>query len=193
MDASLINEIQKGNERAFKQLFDQYHEKLYFFFLKKTKCPELCEELVQTALIKCWHYRNRLRSDLSMSSQLFRIAKTTLIDLLRKRAAERIVALHTIHEHIAEEMPPIEPEKIQEITAKLYLLPPVRRKIIEYRLEGLSNQEIAEQLAISKKTVENQFNRALHDIRKYISIATLLVILHPSYFFPILTDCYRWV
>lgn len=54
---------------------------------------------------------------------------------------------------------------------------PVRRKniYIYSRVKGYSNEEIAEKLHISKKTVENQLSLALKEIRKIIFLFMMLI------------------
>ncbi len=56
-------------------------------------------------------------------------------------------------------------------------MPDQRRRIYNMsRVEGLKNDEIAEKLHISKKTVENHLNMALKEIRKSISFMLLFFI-----------------
>jgi RNA polymerase sigma-70 factor (ECF subfamily) len=167
-ETELIYKIR--DDAAFNEIYDRYPQKLYFFFLKKTKSYEVCTELVQTVFIKCWQYREKLSADIPSSAQLFRMAKTALIDILRQRAASRTVSLEALHETIAAPAGPKEYQHCQaeRITGSLHRLPPVRRRIIEYRLNGLSNKEIDNHLDISKKTVENQINKALQELRKYL-------------------------
>ena len=66
---------------------------------------------------------------------------------------------------------------VVRIRSSLSLLPPVRRKIIEQRLEGFSNPEIASNLSISQKTVENHLNKAFHQLKKLLEIPLFLVLL----------------
>lgn len=52
----------------------------------------------------------------------------------------------------------------------VYRMPAQRRKIYQMsREKGVSNSEIAEELGVSKKTVENQLSLALQDIKRVIS------------------------
>jgi len=51
----------------------------------------------------------------------------------------------------------------------------MQRRIVAFRLEGMTNKEIAGQMAISKKTVENQVNRAIREIRKKTGISVVLL------------------
>lgn len=170
MDAYLIQGIQQNDERIFSLVYDLYHNKLYYYILKKIASPEASAELVQTVFIKCWRYRNSLSVDISLSNQIFRIAKTSVIDLLRKKASEKLVSIDDC-ENISSL--PVENEiahpQLDEVKATLKLISPQRRKIVECRLEGLSNNEIAQRLSISKKTVENQLNRAVKEIRNHVS------------------------
>lgn len=182
IDAVIIYRLQKDDEGVFEKVFHEYYKKLYFFFLKKTKSADISEELVQETFIKLWSHRKRLNPSLSLSIQLFRIAKTTLIDLLRKKAKSRISSL-SADELTALPATHIQPEPadshsiIIQLRKSLSLLSPMRRKIIELRLNGLTNQEIASNLSISIKTVENQINKAFHDIRQNIGIPLSLFLL----------------
>src|SRR5215475_14987159 len=79
-----IKEIKDGDEFFFKQVFEEYHQKLYFFILYKTKSEYIAEEVAQMAFTKLWQSRQTLREEYTISTQLFRIATTILIDFLRK-------------------------------------------------------------------------------------------------------------
>jgi len=79
-----VYQIRSGNELVFQQVFNEYHGKLYFYILKKTNSEYMAEEVVQLSFIKLWNTRENLNEEFSISTQLFRIAKTTLIDLVRK-------------------------------------------------------------------------------------------------------------
>lgn len=188
MDSALINSIRAGDELAFRQAYDFFHEKLYAWFLLKTKSASVGKEGVQLTFIKLWRFRSKLDAALPLSAQLFRIAKTTLIDILRQHAVSRTVPLQAIEQMDDSNMMtplPVNEDQLTTVLESLAHLPPMRRRIIRFRLEGLSNKEIADSLSISKKTVENQVNRAIREIRKMNEPASLMLL--------ILTDCYRWV
>ena len=180
MDRALITSIRNGDDLAFRQAYDLFHEKLYAYFLHKTKSVDISEELVQLTFIKLWRYRSRLNDTLQISWQIFRIAKTSLIDILRSHAQTRTVSMQSLAYHeIAEEAspPPAEDRQLSALLDSLAHLSPMRRRIISFRLEGLSNKEIADSLSISKKTVENQINRAVREIRKMHEYIPLVILL----------------
>lgn len=180
-DLVMVADIRSGCEKAFLLIYRQFHEKLYFYFLQKTRSEDVSEELVQLTYIKLWQYRQNLNPQLPISQQLFRIAKTTLIDVLRKKATNRLVSIDTIAQvDVADSTTePHDEQQVALVQENLYHLPPMQRKIVAFRLEGLSNKEIAGQMAISKKTVENQVNRAIREIKKKakISLVLLMVLL----------------
>ena len=183
MDRALISSIQSGSETAFRQVYDTFHQKLYGYFLQKTRSTDLSGELVQLTFIKLWRFRAHLNTDLEVSPQLFRIARTSMIDLLRQKAALRIVSLEVVPQpEIVEEPALLQgDDPLDAIRESISQLPPERRRIITWRLEGLTNSEIAHQLHISKKTVENQLNRALRDIRKFNTEASLVALILTLY------------
>jgi RNA polymerase sigma-70 factor (ECF subfamily) len=175
----MVTGIRSGCEKAFLLVYRQYHEKLYFYFLQKTRSEDVSEELVQLTFIKLWQYRQSLNTQLPISQQLFRIAKTTLIDVLRKKAANRLVSMDVVPplDVVDEENIPHDERQLELVQESLYHLPPMQQKIVTYRLEGMSNKEIAGHMAISKKTVENQVNRAIKEIKKQAKISSMLLVV----------------
>ncbi len=166
-----IAAIQRGDETIFEQVYQTHHEKLYFYILKKTSSNYLAEEVVQLAFIKLWNYRQSLSADISLEAQIFRIAKTSLIDLLRKNANQRRVIENY------KDIVPVEDENVmsalmkkemgERITALIKNMPPVRQKVFKLSREGgLSHKEIAEQLSLTTKNVENHISKAIRQIKK---------------------------
>jgi RNA polymerase sigma factor (sigma-70 family) len=183
MDAESIYLLYEDCESTFKTIYDSHHQKLYNYFLKKTHSAELSEELVQETFIKLWRFRAHLQTDIALDIQIFRIARTTCIDLLRKHARSRVAFVPADDlERVAERRGWVEekeeaPEGVSRVRSVLGQLSPMRRRIIEQRLEGFSNQEIAVNLSISKKTVENQLNRAFSEIKKLAGVPLFLLLL----------------
>jgi RNA polymerase sigma factor (sigma-70 family) len=182
MDTALIISLQNGSEESFKEIYHGYHKKLYFYFLKKTDSAILSQDLVQETFIKLWRYRLTLRTDLSVSLQLFRIARTVAIDSLRVKARNRMETVPTSHiielsDSVIESPAPEVSQAIVKIRGSLSILPPVRRKIIEQKLEGFSNPEIASNLSISPKTVANHLNKAFHQLKKHLELPLFLIVL----------------
>lgn len=171
-----IKELKDGDESHFKQVFDQYHQKLYFFILYKTKSDYIAEEVVQLAFTKLWQCRQTLREEYTISTQLFRIATTILIDFLRKynnkdavTARLDVVEIEKGVDSTTEKMRGAELQK--KISEAVNDLPPVRKQVFEMsREQGMSYREIAETLCVSSKTVETHIYKALKQIRKHISV-----------------------
>lgn len=172
-----IAAIRSGIVTVFEEVYYEFHEKLYFYFLKRTTDADVATELVQLTFIKLWRYRSHLNEELPLSQQLFRIARTTLIDVLRRRAQQRSIHLAT------DQLPDLpdtnrasqERETLDQMHRAMECLPPERKKIIQYRINGFSNKEIATHLSISLKTVENQVNRAIKQMKEVIAMLAILL------------------
>jgi len=169
-----IKELKDGDEFCFRQVFDQYHQKLYFFILYKTKSEYIAEEVAQMTFTKLWQCRQTLREEYTISTQLFRIATTTLIDFLRKYSSKDAVTAHLdvldVEEGIDSTNEKISGVELQKrISEADNELPPVRKQVFEMsREQGMSYREIAETLSVSSKTVEAHIYKALKQIKKHI-------------------------
>ncbi|MDI3321284.1 RNA polymerase sigma factor [Pinibacter soli] len=179
--------IINGDETAFREVFNGYHEKLYFYIFTKTKSAYLAEEVVQLSFIKLWKYRKSLNPSLAFSTQLYRIATTTLIDLLRKQSLSQDLTVGLEKTDIPSDEDFYANNGAKEMQAQLQTamlsLPPVRRKVFEMsRMEGLSYKEIAQRLSISTKTVEHHISKALKALRIHFPTLTLIFLCGNSIF-----------
>ncbi|HVU96311.1 MAG TPA: RNA polymerase sigma-70 factor [Puia sp.] len=167
-------DLKDGDESCFRRVFEQYHQKLYFFILHKTRSEYIAEEVVQMAFTKLWQCRQTLKEEYTISTQLFRIASTILIDLLRKHQKKDAVTARLdsmeIEEGIDSTNEKMSGAELQKrITKAVNDLPPVRKQVFEMsREQGMSYREIAETLCVSSKTVETHIYKALKQIKKHI-------------------------
>jgi RNA polymerase sigma-70 factor (family 1) len=165
-----IAAIKEGDEFVFGEVFKEFHQKIYYYILSKTKSGYLAQEVTQLTFIKLWNYRTRLDESLPLSSQLFQIATTTCIDLLRQRSNQLALtqaakADHSSTNNVSEVMD--SDELHSKLIREVQKMPPVRRKIFELsRFEAKTYKEIAQHLSLSEKTVENHIGLALKQLRR---------------------------
>ena len=167
-----IRELRQHNNLVFKEVYDAYHSKLYFFVLKHTQSSFLAEEAVQLSFIKIWEKADRLSDETDLSIQLFRITKSVMIDLLRK---DNIRQHHSAQVALSatEQLEVIDIDNRQELVRVhrvIDQMAPVRKTVFTLsRMEGYSHLKIAERLSISPKTVENHITKAIRQLRRTLT------------------------
>lgn len=171
---NILHHIRTGDIEAFHNAYQTYHTKLYFYALKNTRSSYLSEEIVQLTFMKLWENRCSLSPDIDLSIQLFRIAKSILIDVLRKeiRRMDHQTALAKASDSQSYEGPDVYgKDDLNHVFNTIGRMAPVRQKVFRLsRLQGLSHKEIAEQLSISPKTVENHIGRAIRQLKDVLSL-----------------------
>lgn len=177
-ETKYLEELASDSHKAFEMLFVKYFPKVKYFIAHLIKSEEIAEELSQDIFIRIWINRKNLSHIQSFNSYIYRMAKNAAINHMEHLYVEETY-LKNYEEH---KSPTIEEElyaKETELLIQLVVnnMPPQRKRIYEMsRMEGLKNEEIAEQLNLSKKTVENHLNLALKEIRKTISLLTLFFV-----------------
>jgi len=172
----MIQEIKNGNEAVFKDVFISYSHKLYHYLLLKTRSEYLANEVTQLTFIKLWKYRQSLSESIPFSTQIFQIAKTTMIDELRKeeRHKTNLKKLSTADNIFKSETENINTDlhvkDLQyELDKAIDKLPPVRRKVFQMsRQEQLSHKEISSSLSISIRTVDKHIQLALQSLKPVV-------------------------
>jgi RNA polymerase sigma-70 factor (family 1) len=170
-ERELITALRNGHPSAFRQLYIGYGPRLYGFCKKFGLSPEDAREIVQETFIRIWEHRHDIRSDDPFSSYLFTIARNQVYNSLRRAAYwEKYLRDAGVQQAAGTYALPADERELQRLIGEAILqLPDKCRQIFwKSRYEGFSNQQIADELAISKSTVENQLNKALRNIRAFL-------------------------
>lgn len=168
----LIKSLKAGSVLAFNTLFHHYSNRLYQFSLKYLKSEEEAEELVQEVFTRVWEKRAELKAELSFNSYVFTIAFNVIRKYFRRKAHVSEYLNNKVKEDMnLDTINKINYDSLKKHLDELVSILPQRRKevFIKSRYEGFSVREIAEDLKISKKTVENQLTEALKFLRSHLS------------------------
>ncbi|RNL55565.1 RNA polymerase sigma-70 factor [Pedobacter jejuensis] len=171
-ETALFAELAKGNESAFETIYHHYNKRLAPFVEKMVRSPELAEEIIQDIFVQLWINRHLLEDVKHPTSYLFNIATNKTLDYLKKIAnnaklMDKIAYRSTELINDTEERV-IFRESAAIIEMAVSALPEQRRMIYHLsRNEGLTHEQIAERLNISRNTVKNQLVTALKSIRQF--------------------------
>lgn len=160
------------SQAAFEKLFRQYYEELYYYACRYLWRREDAEEAVQDVFVRVWEKREELQISTSVKAYLYAAVRNRAINHLNSRwAREAPLQLDPATPIMAEAM---EDELDQEALIRLLqkgiaTLPSQCRTIFHLsRQGGLTYDEIAEELGISKETVKSQVKIALRKLRDFL-------------------------
>lgn len=164
----ILDELHKGNERAFDYVFKKYYAVLNRFSYSFIKEQDIAEGLVQEVYLKLWNKREQLVHVENILSYLMRMVRNQCIDYLRKEKVNSKIYLNfepEISDNSTEEQ--IAKNEFEEKLLKSILKLPERCRIAFElsRFDGYSNKEIAQNMQISIKGVEALIGRSLKFLR----------------------------
>lgn len=164
--------IRNGDHAVFIEVYEQLHARLFRFFLKRVYFHDTAKDLTQQSFIRLWQYRESLSMEHTLEKQVFIIARGLLINHLKKEATQKKLKAEMGRDVPVESVPAgdVLLERASEVNAAIQTLPPVRKRVIILKtFHGFSNKEIAQQLHISVKTVEDHVTKAFRHIRQVIA------------------------
>jgi len=168
-DLQLLQEMQKGNEKAMRLLFERYYVALCRFAYQYLKDKDLAEEVVADVFMHLWQKRNKLSITKSIKAYLYKCVIHKSLNEIRKNKIEFTkdeLDIDKAH-YTTPEYQMIDAENQVGIEKMLGILSePVKVVFLLHREDGFSYKEIAELLQISVKTVEAHMGKALKLLRE---------------------------
>ncbi len=176
----LLSSLKKGEESAYRFIFDNYYERLVFFANKMLNDIDSSRNVVQEVIVMLYDKKDELKIHTSLNSFLHQVVRNRVLNLLKHEKMKDGHHTEILHlSDISETKNDAEYNELQNAIIDIVSeLPPRCKTIFELsRVDGKSNQEIAEELDISKRTVETQISNALKQLRNGLRKLELLPII----------------
>lgn len=189
----LLGLLKKGDDKAYKFLFDHHYAVLCKFANELIQDPFIAETIVGDLIFHLWEIREKIEITTSLRTYLMRATRNRCYNYLAKKNVRYETSLSQLDikfldnyteskEHPLGML--LEKELEDEIICSVNRLnPECKRVFIESRFENKNNEEIATELGISINTVKYHIKNALasirQDLEKYI---TALILLYTNFF-----------
>lgn len=174
---------------TFKEFYILWYSRMKFFACEYVISEDDAEDIVQDIFLELYAKYDSLANRVNLVAYLFTSIKNRCIDHLRRRIIEQESLSHIHEENLLtlrmkfNSLEILEDELFMEndieelINRALNTLPERCREIlVKHKLEGMKQKEIAEELNISLKTVENQLTIAYKKMREELKHFSVLLL-----------------
>lgn len=186
-EQELIKRIRHGDLIPFKTLFERYYYGIYTFTRGVVGNEFHAEEITQNVFIRIWLKRAALDPERNFKAFIYTLTKHEIADYFRSdkydRCRSRLELLHDAV-HVQEQVAAAyDADRMKQmILDEIDRMPAQRQEVFRLsRIEGLTNDQIALRLQISKRTVEGHLNVALKMLRakvgKFVCWLTFFILL----------------
>jgi RNA polymerase sigma-70 factor (ECF subfamily) len=177
----LIEQLQRGNETAFRKLIDEYEVMVFNTVIGIVQNDDDADDVTQEVFIQVYQSISSFKGESKLSTWLYRIAISKALDhVKKKKRKKRFAFLESIFGgEKEEERYPVDfhhpgialenKEKAAELFEALNQLPDNQRVAFTlHKLEGLSYQEIATVMDNTLNAVESLMGRAKGNLKKIL-------------------------
>jgi len=183
----LIDRFKAGDQSAYEMIFRFYYPGLVLFASQYVMYEEDAEEIVQDFFVRVWQRRDQVNQTGTLKPYFFTSVKNSSLNFLYKQKHQDKLIQEIVK--ISENNLLYQPDvfvmsDLQDAIRKaVNSLPPKCREVfILSRINGLKNEDIANKLNLSKRTVETHVSNGLKQLRielkDYIGLLAIFEILH---------------
>jgi RNA polymerase sigma-70 factor (family 1) len=189
IEKQLLTQVSQGDRQAFQVLYKACYPLIQRYILLFEPSPNILDELTQDVFVRIWEKRHRLEAVESFKGYLFLVTRNVVFNFIRALKVRQKV------KELDESSSPPANDLENELLFKQYYeialqamnkLPPGRRKVLKMSIDdGLSLDEIATELKISRSGVKKQLYAATAYVRQYLQEhgeITLALIIFLSLF-----------
>jgi len=184
----IIDAIVGRDKKVFEMVYRRYYKQLFALALRYVEQNEVAEEIVHDTFLKIWKKAEELTVQYSLIGYLCKAVVNSSLNHIKKRKVEQakqVSYLKVLPDQEAEDEETERQEKmLSELEKAMDVLPPKCKEVMLLsRFGKLKQQEIAEQLGISVKTVKNHLTYGFQKLRIELqkqqqTYLTLLILLH---------------
>ena len=159
---ALLKRVQRGDRKAFSELYRQFHPRLYGYLLRFLSNPAMVDEVIDDVMFVVWKDARRFRGNAAVSTWIFGIAYRKALTAIRTdRRYQAGLDREADTEAVAGAEPGALPKHQEWLRAGLRQLSPDHRQVLELTYYGgFSYQEIAEIAGCPVNTVKTRMYHA---------------------------------
>jgi RNA polymerase sigma-70 factor (ECF subfamily) len=178
-DACLLAQLKLHSFEAFEEIYQRYWKQLYSISFKGIRSREIAEEIVQDIFTSLWEKKD-VNCIENLAAYLQTAAKYKVINHIHREMTKRVY-MKTFQEAPKQYANPTEDLVLLDdlndaLEREIKKLPEKRQLIFKlHRQQHLSMKQVASQLGISEKTVENQLSKAVKVLR--LSLRHFLILI----------------
>jgi RNA polymerase sigma-70 factor (ECF subfamily) len=179
-DAELLEALKTGDSIAFDALYERYWLLVYQAAFRRLRDESAAEDITQDIFLQLWLRRQELQIDY-LKSYLLTSVRNNVLKRMEKE--NRIVPVDKLLEEITIHKGAADAAIVEKELKRLYEtvisgLPRAQQQIFRMRFEqDLSTAEIAEQLQLSRKTVQNQLGKSVQHLKESLLFLAVLFFL----------------
>jgi RNA polymerase sigma-70 factor, ECF subfamily len=186
-DRELVARCQRGDQDAFRLVFERYRRRAYSLALGVVHNPDAALDVVQDAFLRAFRHIGSFEGNASLYTWLYRIVMNAAIDHTRKQARAKTVDYDDAVAHLESEAPAdmaaLVPQLVrgnparelarseirEKIDQALERLSPNHRAVLVLReVEGLSYEEMAGVMECSKGTIMSRLFHARKNMQRFL-------------------------
>ncbi len=176
-EIQLMTRIQKSEEGAFQELFDQFRARIYRTALRILKEEESAWDALQETFINVFQAAKCFRGDSKLGTWINRITVNVCLEMIRKNKKHRNQTDEDISEDVnLEDRSAYTPEETfntQEIRDRVQLalsqLNQRHESVVRlHDLEGFTIREIALQLGVAEGTIKSRLFYGRQELKKIL-------------------------
>jgi RNA polymerase sigma factor (sigma-70 family) len=165
----LIADLQKGDPKAQKAVYDCYSAKMLGVCLRYLKNEMDAEEVMITGMVKVFQNAGSYEGKGNFEGWVRRIVVNEALMFLRKKEPLHL-AVEKEHFQLAAQETADTALNEAELLALLHELPAGYRAVFNlYAVEGYSHKEIADMLQITEGTSKSQLSKARNLLQKWVT------------------------
>lgn len=171
MSRLLIKRLKAGDQKAFKEAYFLYYDKLFDLGRRFEHVFLSADDFVQETFLKVYHNREQLNPDAPLDKQLYVICRNLILNNLKRQ--QKVIPLNgNIPEPSYQDSSDEEDYQIKQELFHKWVgeLPEQQQKVYTlHKIERYSYSEIAQLTKLSKKTITNHIYLATKFIQKKIA------------------------
>ena len=179
----IIRRLKSDDKFAVDELFKCYYNRLFHFSKAILKIENGIDDILQEVFVKVWLNRLKISNAETFNAYIFTITKNEVLNLIRVNLKEKSLREEIYLRSVAEEYQnnnSLEFDEIKTAIDKIVATLPEKRQMVFKlsRTDGLPNKEIAHQLGVSEKTVEDHITHSIRHIKESLKEMGILSLLY---------------